>query len=200
VADAFPLDWPPGWPRTQAWKRKRPQFNVRNTRSFAAVRDELFAELRRMGVPHGKQVLSTNVELRQDGIPYANRRMPDDPGVAIYFTRKERETCIACDKWEKVEWNIWAIVKTLDAIRGIERWGASDLVDRAFSGFQALCPPAPVDDWWEVLECDRFASREEIETAFRKLARQAHPDMGGSADWFSRINAAHQRAISAVTQ
>ena len=32
-------------------------------------------------------ILSMNVDLRRDGLPYANYKEPIDPGVAVYFNR-----------------------------------------------------------------------------------------------------------------
>ena len=77
MPEAHPLAWPEGRPRTKRPQRSR--FDV----GFANARDELFDEIRRLGgsVP----VLSTNVELRRDGLPYASRPEPDDSGAAVYF-------------------------------------------------------------------------------------------------------------------
>jgi hypothetical protein len=72
------------------------------------------------------------VQLRQDGLPYANRRAPSDTGAAVYFSYKGRQMCFACDKWQDVYDNIYAISKTIEALRGIERWGAGDMVEQAF--------------------------------------------------------------------
>src|SRR3546814_3202380 len=76
-AEAFPLAWPVGWPRVA--RRKSAPFGM----TMAAARDHLMNELRLMGARY--PVLSTNVELRRDGLPYAIKREPDDPGVAVYF-------------------------------------------------------------------------------------------------------------------
>ena len=48
---------------------------------MASETQELIWELKRLGARG--MVLSTNVELRQDGLPYSNRRRPEDPGVAV---------------------------------------------------------------------------------------------------------------------
>lgn len=80
--EAYPLHWPAGWPRTSAPQRSR--FDG----GFAKIRDELFAEIERLG---GRYiVLSTNVALRRDGLPYANQAEPPDSGVAVYFERREQ--------------------------------------------------------------------------------------------------------------
>lgn len=48
------------------------------------ARDQLLAELRLLGAKG--LVVSTNVELRLDGLPYSESRHIADPGVAVYFT------------------------------------------------------------------------------------------------------------------
>lgn len=181
---AYPLQWPAGRPRTPGCRRTRSKFDT----TFAVARDDLFRELRRLGAR--AVVLSTNIELRQDGIPYANRRQPEDVGVAVYFTHKNRQVCFACDRWDKIEDNIRAVCKTVEAIRGIERWGTGDMVDAAFAGFQALPAPASKRPWWDVLGVAGHASSEEATAAYRRLSLANHPDRGGSAATMAQINAA----------
>jgi DnaJ-domain-containing protein 1 len=87
--------------------------------------------------------------------------------------------------------NVRAVGKTIEALRGIERWGASDMMERAFSAFEAL--PAP-EQWWQVLGVSASASAAEIDAAYRAKARAAHPDTGGSDAAMARLNAARDRA------
>jgi len=140
-------------------------------------------------------VLSSNLALRNDGLPYANQRQPSDPGAAVYFQRRGKSLVFACDRWDKVEHNLRAIAKTIEALRGIERWGSSDLMERAFNGFEAL--PAP-EQWWQVLGVGQGAGRDEISRAYRDKARAAHPDQGGSHAAMARLNAARDQALSAT--
>lgn len=77
---AYPLSWPLGKPRTGY--RTAASFKT----SLADARDGLLLELARMSA--NEVVLSTNMELRRDGLPYAQRRQPLDPGVAVYFPWK----------------------------------------------------------------------------------------------------------------
>jgi hypothetical protein len=132
-------------------------------------------------------VLSTNIELRRDGLPYSGQKPPADVGAAVYFLRKGKQMTFACDRWDRVQDNIHAIAKTIDAIRGIERWGSSDMMERAFAAFEAL--PAP-EQWWQVLGVRSDATVFEIDRAYRDLAKDAHPDRGGSDEQMSRLNAA----------
>lgn len=148
-------------------------------------------------------ILSTNIPLRQDGIPYASMRQPDDKGVALYFTYNKKDVVLCCDKWNKVEHNIWAIAKTVEAMRGIERWGVSDFLEHSFSGFQALPPKAddrPKRDWWVVMDYQSkpgVASWDwaGVEAQYRSLAKTRHPDMeGGSTIRFQELKTAFDEA------
>jgi hypothetical protein len=110
--DAYPLQWPQGRPRT----RTRAESALGKFPYHRAAGD-VRTEIERLG---GKNiVISTNLQLRQDGLPYANQRMPNDPGVAVYFTYKGKQTCFACDRWNRIEHNLRAIFKTIEALRGI---------------------------------------------------------------------------------
>jgi hypothetical protein len=102
---------------------------------------------------------------------------------------------LACDQYEQIHENIRAIGKTIEALRGIERWGASDMLDRAFTGFEAL--PAP-KVWWEVLGLTGpSATRSEIAIAYRRASNEAHPDKpGGSHDKMAAVNAARDEALA----
>ena len=180
-ADAYPLSWPIGWPRTRI--REPARFGL----TFGRARDELLEEIGRLG---GRDViLSTNIALRRDGLPYANQKEPSDTGVAVYFKLKDRPMVFACDKYTHVRDNIRAIGKTIEALRGIERWGASDMMERAFTGFQALPPPSDGEPWWRVLRLPGENAPEQlVRDQYRKLRGEYHPDKPeGDAEQFQRV-------------
>lgn len=178
MTDAYPLSWPEGWPRTKY--RQSSKFRT----TLAGALNNVQNELGRLGAKN--IVLSSNVTL-------GNNR-PADPGIAAYFVRDGRQLCIPCDAWNKVEDNLQAIAKTIEALRGIERWGAKHMVDAAFSGFAALPPPSQqVTDqrWHAVLGVSPDATAAQVEAAYRDLARRYHPDItqdGGQR--MAAINAA----------
>lgn len=186
--EAYPLHWPIGRPRTPSHKREEGRFKTTPGRAT----DEIFEELRRMGVR--LPVLSTNVVLRQDGIPYANRKPPEDPGIAVYFEYKGKQFTFACDRYDRVHKNIKATAKTIEALRGIERWGTGEMVQQAFAGFAALPAPEAKKPWWEVLEVPHYAPWGDIVARRNQLAKINHPDRGGNLDRMAEINAAFKDA------
>lgn len=186
MTEAYPLQWPEHRKRT-SW-RENSRFRVS---SFAVTRDELMRELKALGAKN--TVLSTNIPLRNDGLPYANFKQPDDPGVAVYFQYKGKSMCFACDRWRKIEDNIQAVRHTINALRGIARWGSGDMLEAAFTGFQALEAPRG-KEWWEILEIPRECSLHMIELHYKNLVRKHHPDVGGSVEKMIEINAAIAQA------
>jgi hypothetical protein len=191
---SYPLQWPLDWPRTTY--RQNSAFGTTLHKAY----ERLGSELQKLGAKD--LIVTSNLQLGRSGSPLAPRSgssQPADPGVAVYFTRQGDEVCIPCDKWTWVEDNLHAIELTLGALRGIERWGAKEMMDRAFSGYAALpaASSAPAVAWWTVLELDPNASREEIQSAYRRLARRTHPDTPtGSVDQFKVLQAAYEQALA----
>jgi hypothetical protein len=103
LLEAYPLTWPTDQLRTPNSQRERGQFKV----GFGLARDEMLRELSRMGAK--EVVISTNVPTRLDGLPYADAREPQDPGVAVYFTHGKRQLVIACDSYQTVKANLRAV-------------------------------------------------------------------------------------------
>lgn len=195
TSDAFPLCWPAGWPRRRG-PRERGIFSGTPGR----VQEELLQEVDRLALGATARgytirqhvIISTNVPLRRDGFPMANRTEPTDPGVAVYFERKGGKVCFACDKYDRVWKNMRAIAKTIEAMRGIERWGSSDMLDRAFTGFAALPEPGKVKPWSEVFDLPAHTPTADVKARYRELAKLRHPDIGGSNEAFAELNAAWQ--------
>lgn len=186
--EAYPLTWPLGRPRT-AW-REESKFRVTPGQAVKDVQ----AEVDRLG--GSGLIISTNVPLRRDGLPMMTFRPNGDPGVAVYFTYKKKPMCFACDRWYRVEDNLRAVTKTIEALRGIARWGTGDMIEQAFTGFTAL--PAP-ESWWQVLGLSGpGVSRDEIEQKHRRLAMEHHPDRGGDVDKMARINRARDQGLAAL--
>lgn len=186
----FPLCWPDGWSRTK--NRQPSRFKVGSV--YEAV-EGLRVELDRMGARN--IIISTSIPLRRDGLPLSKPPVDGDPGAAVYFLRSGQPLCLACDQYQSVQDNIHAIAKTIDALRGIERWGSTDLLNRAFTGFAAL-PNGSDRHWSEVLMVPRDATRDAIDRAYRDLVKRLHPDVGGNSDDMAALNVAYDQAKAEV--
>lgn len=119
--------------------------------------------------------------------------MPRDPGVAVYFTYKGKQTCFACDRWDRIEHNLRAIFKTIEALRGIARWGTGDMMDAAFSGFTALPGPMAMGmdkPWHAVLDVEPDAPHQIVLEAYRFERSNHHPDKGGDSARFAAVQRA----------
>lgn len=197
MTEAYPLTWPANKRRTPAHKVQRSQFSPSNRPTEVA---NIQSEIRRLG---GRNVVvSSNLRLRSDGLPYARDRAPTDCGVAVYFDLNGPK-CFACDRWMTIEENLRAIFKSIEAIRGLERWGSKEFVDAAFTGFAALPAPEAKRPWREVLGIspDRLATTEDIISAWRSAAKVAHPDMtGGSVDAMAEVNDAKERGLQEIRE
>jgi hypothetical protein len=191
MIEAYPLAWPIGRKRTESWAREKARFDV----SFARARDDITREVTLLAgrYPDPQIIISTNVPLRRDGIPLAGQRSPDDVGVAVYFIYKKQQRCFACDRWKKIEDNMRAIAKTIEALRGIARWGTGDMLEAAFTGFTALPAPNSKKHWRDVLGKD-ITHIDQARFMYRSLASQYHPDKGGNSKQMAEINLAWEEA------
>jgi hypothetical protein len=184
----YPLQWPVGYPRTQ-----RPQ-RARFKTTFAYARDNALREIRALG---GKDaIISTDIPTKLDGMPYADasRRSMKSQGVAVYFNYNGEPVVFCCDKWMDVADNMQAVYKSIEAIRGLDRWGVSEMLKRVFTGFEAL--PESAGEWFTVLDISETATPEEVKSAWRSKTLVNHPDKGGNAEEYNRINAAYQKYLS----
>lgn len=202
MREPFPLQWPDGWPRTPSDRRERSRFaDVSNYQAALELHRELRLYLA------GDIVITSNLPTRSDGLPLAGTSAKD-PGVAVYWTRRRVEYVMACDRWRSASENMRAIAKTIEALRGIDRWGSSAIQQRAFTGFATALPPgqpappaaAPLRkrSWREVLGLDadwaraapRVAQLALAKDAYRRLMKTAHPDVGGDHATAAELNTA----------
>jgi hypothetical protein len=204
---AFPLHWPNGRPRTKY--RKRANFHRQESTTFRRSdnstytqtrkksltigdsRDRLLAELSKLG--GSRVVISSNLRLRNDGLPVSAQSEPIDPGIAVYFQMNKQPHCLSCDTWDRAADNLAAIAKHVEAMRGQLRWGVAD-VAAMFAGFKALpgaiITPAQMSvedaaqfigallgigpNWMNVRD-----SADTYRTCYRTAAKKLHPDANG---------------------
>ncbi len=197
MAESYPLAWPEGWKRTQY--RRSANYKAAIDKAY----NELVRELYLLGALKGSIIVSSNVPPRNAfGTPRNDGANVSDPGVAVYWNSKAHgERVMACDRWDSVRGNMRAIGLAVNGLRAIDRAGASQILERAFSAFGALpasseAPPARA--WWEVLNFPQALisalSLGVVEARYRELAAKAHPDKGGSDAEMAELNAAREQA------
>jgi|WetSurMetagenome_2_1015567.scaffolds.fasta_scaffold152500_3 hypothetical protein len=182
MPEAYPLAWPQGWPRTAQPKRARFSDKTMNR-----AENLLNEELKRLGAKN--IVVSSNI---------IRSAQPKDRGVAVYFIREGKEQCIPCDKWDLVEHNIYAIAMTIEALRGIDRWGAKSMVDAAFRGFTALPAPDQVVSKTpkQILGVvEDMKDLDYITFKYKQKAKELHPDAGGDIKEFQALTKAYEQII-----
>ena len=209
---AFPLQWPVGWKRTAPGYRTEARFGRARSRNgdgyvpgraltIGEAVDRVTTELRRMGLGREDVVISTNLRLKIDGLPYSVQAEPEDPGAAVYWVDQTLERKVmAIDIYDRIADNLAAVAATLDAMRAIERHGGATVLERAYTGFTAL--PAPTGTTWrEVLQFSTTAvvSAAVVTARYRQLASEAHPDKGGTSEAMARLNAAREAALKEVS-
>lgn len=212
TVEAYPLAWPVGWKRTEPHRRTAANFGTVTGRqvgeniwksktplTIAQATDRVLAELRRMAVESRTIIVSTNLRLRNDGLPLSKQRQPDDPGAAVYWTDpfvSSRKLVLAVDRYYKIEENLAAIAATIEAMRQIERHGGAVILERAFTGFAALpAPMAAGRPWRDVLKTGALdATVEAVQDAYRRRRSETHPDKGGTPEAFQAVQAAYEEA------
>lgn len=203
----YPLAWPDGWKR--AASRKRANFKQSVQHSWGSGKGQItvdtgtqriLAQLRQFGVREGDAIISTNLVTRLDGLPRSDQKAPADPGAAVYWKLPKDRThkVMAIDLYDRVADNLAAVAATLEAMRAIERHGGAQILERAFTGFEALPAPAGHEGhrhWWDVM---RFPSRsqtlEDVKARYRLMAAELHPDAGGSDAAMAELNGAYAQA------
>jgi len=190
LTTAYPLQWPAGEGRTPAHRKQVARFSTHGreltiTVALQRLRDEL-RKLKATAI-----VMSTNIPVRRDGLPYSSVREPSDTGVAIYFRITNTSVVFPCDRWKRVADNLNAVAAHLTAMRAQQRYGVGRQ-EQAYTGYKALTAADAPKLWYVVLGFEsppvRLASVTE---KMHELARKHHPDVGGSAALMAEINVAY---------
>jgi hypothetical protein len=189
VTDAFPLQWPHGQPRTKV--RTQSAYRVTPQAAYG----EMIDELSRFGAQN--VAVSSNMPLRRDGTPYRDAldEPLTDPGVAVWFNKGSRRIALAVDQFSLPWENCRAIFIAVEAFRAIERSGAKQVLDQAFTGFAALPPPSGQRAWRDVLGLYGSPSTTEVSARYKLLAREH----AGDEARMKEINIARDAAMKEVT-
>lgn len=139
-------------------------------------------------------------QIRNDGMLYASAR-PDWPGIILSFDSKIGPLSYPCDKFNDWQANVRAVALSLEALRSVDRYGVTRRAEQ-YKGWARLPGPQEVTlgqvDAAKVL-CEaagvplaRFTSRDEMEAIYRRAVSATHPDTGGNAELFKKVQAAKE--------
>lgn len=188
---ATPLEWPQGWERSKPIGRMGSAHQFKST--LGRTIDRLYRELQMMRA--SGVVVSSHLQLTMRGMPRADaaRMKLADPGVAIYFMRKDRRYVMARDVYDNVLDNLHSLTLAIEGFRQMERHGGGTMMERAFEGFQAL----PDQSNWRVIlgfKRDDVVSFADVERNYREGAKLCHADVGGGHEAMVKLNMARDQA------
>lgn len=199
--------WPKGHERTPAADRTRSRFDS----TYSATTDLLDRELRMIGANNAVlQVDIAEGRIRLDGLPYADARIGvEDSGVVLSFETEGGRYMYPCDTYRDWKDNLRAIALTLEHLRAVDRYGVSKSGEQ-YVGWRAL--PADVDAAMTRKEAatiivrtaglpeeDRAGAIDslselgvypDLRWIYRQAASNSHPDAGGTAAAFHRVQTA----------
>lgn len=167
--------------------------------THATITKDLLSTVRKMG--------ATNLQVRM-----TDEVMKGTGTSEILFDRGGRRYTFRCVKYAEPLDNLRAAQLTMSLLwRALEEYGTikteaqlAHEFTRMFMAFEALPDDTTLlltngaSKWWELLNVRKDAPKADIVGAFRALARQHHPDMGGNAEDFKRLRRAYEEAMETV--
>lgn len=178
----YPLQWPAQFARNN--DPEPSNFSVSLSDAYAMVT----IELSRLGATDW--VVTSNASLNRDGSISSRQGYIEDTGAAVYFVLDGTEKVIAADKYIALKDNLRAIEKTINAMRGLQRWSTTGMLTAMFSGLDALPAPAAERPWHEVLQVSPDATPGQARDAYTKRMKEVHPDNGGTHEAATEVTRA----------
>jgi len=164
-----------------------------------------------------KRRFSNQVATAQKGLRLTMNRMgvsdyevteKDGRIAIIMFVLNGREYRYICDKYIHPADNYRAAQVALDYMWRIHEdycvraEGGDFNMETLMKGFRVLknqevllALPAEKKHPWEILGVDRNATIEEVHKAYRKMAKENHPDKGGDTEAMQRLTAAKDEML-----
>jgi hypothetical protein len=169
------------WPGPMTRSRNRSRFKASYNSTIRQLERELLHLRARQAVI---QVALSERDIRQDGLPRSGSR-PSHPGVILSFNSRHGPLSYPCDTFQDWEDNLRAIVLSLEHLRAVDRYGVTKRGEQ-YTGWAALPPPAA--------KRDAAAARRLLDSYGGENAAilKTHPDRGGSAEAFHKVQEARE--------
>lgn len=190
MSRSSPLLWPMGRART------RVPITSKFDSSLSASERGVYKQIALLGGTN--VIISSNLSVGRGG-QILERQTAEDTGIAVYFDYNGSRHCVAIDRYRYFWENMRAIEKSIEALRGLERWGGAEIVKTSLGGFKelpanAIVTPYTARPWHEMLEVLPTASMDIVEAAYKRKLHSAHPDKGGDTAAFMAVQAAFKQA------
>lgn len=140
-------------------------------------------------------------DIRLDGRPRVSAR-PGHPGVIVAFESRYGPLQYATDVFDRWQHNLRAIALGLEALRKVDRYGITRRGEQ-YTGWRAIESGGETTDDFEAAvnfiraHSDIYLDADQLDQvafgrATRKAAMRLHPDQGGDAEQFQRLQRARQ--------
>lgn len=198
--------WPAGlrfrpiqqWPGDLTRSRRRSPFEA----TLSATQDLLTRELRALNAKTVViQLAIGEMDLRNDGLPRASSR-PAHPGVILSLESPYGPLSYPCDQFGDWQSNLRAIALALEALRKVDRYGVTKNGEQ-YKGWRQLGAGTTTsksdaarfigehsDAIPEAVRAMDLGDQDAITTCYRRAARKLHPDAGGDAEMFRKLQEA----------
>lgn len=187
------------WPiePTPSHRRQRGRFKA----GYRDTLDLLERELKHLGAKHVViQAYLQPRDIRNDGMIRADSR-PSAPGIILSFESKHGPLSYPCDTFTDWQDNLRAIALAIEHLRAIDRYGVTKRGEQ-YKGWTAL--PSPNGDHWSAEEARNFlrsiiggrVDALPIAVAIRECEFATHPDRGGRAEDFKKVQHARKLLLA----
>lgn len=122
-------------------------------------------------------------DIRLDGMPRANARSPQHPGVILSFESKHGPLQYLTDQHAFWQHNVRAIALGLGALRAVDRYGITR-TGQQYTGWRQLTAGSGLTTRQEaealILRLSNGAA-DNMDAAYKAALKVAHPDHGGDS-------------------
>lgn len=125
-------------------------------------------------------------QLNSNYLPLSER------AVTVRFWLDDREVVLTSTDQERPVDNLKKLQLGIEDMRMIDRRGMREVME---SAYLQLAAPAAQRDPWEVLGLRPGASPEMVEAMYRTIAKQVHPDAGGSDEAMAELTDARNAVL-----
>lgn len=173
---------------------KRAQVRVKSKFKAHTVSKSCGLIKRQIGLMGGRDcIVTSNIPTNTIGFSSVNLYGNSlDTGVSIFFKLNNMQKVIQVDKYNDFNSNLYALAKSVEAMRNLDRWGGVQVMDGMFTGFAALPSPEQVSVSTMTFYFEGFTTKSAARPLYLDLCKRLHPDNGGNQQDFQEMKRQHE--------